>query len=244
MILTGHQPNYLPYTGFFEKIAKSKVFCIVDTVQFVKRGTFGWHNRNKIRTHDDWVWLSVPVLTKGNFEQKISQARINNDVSWARKHYRSIYLNYHKARYFSKYSNFFEEIYTKKSWEYLKDLNEAIIGYIIKSLGIKVKIVRCSDLKIYSGKTQLIVDMCKKLKADTYISGVHGKDYIEEALLKKNRIKLIYQDFRHPVYQQQFEGFLPNMSVIDLMFNHGPKSLDIIVDRKTPKRLTNTLRRS
>ena len=231
MILTGHQPNYLPYPGFFYKIAQAEVFAIVDTVQFVKRGTFGYQNRAKIRTHQGWIWLTVPVLSKGRYHQIICETRINNRIPWQKKHWRSIKLNYQKAPYFDRYRDFFEKIY-QRDWEYLADLNIEIIKYLIEALGIKVKIVKTSDFKPAGKGTDLIIDICQKLEADTYIHGKHGRDYVDQKRFQRANIRSIYQDFQHPEYKQQFEPFVPYMSVIDLIFNYGPESLDIILGKK------------
>jgi hypothetical protein len=199
MTLTGHQPNYLPYLGFFNKIAQADCFCIVDNVQFVKRGPFGWQHRNKIRTEDGWMWLSVPILTKGRFDQKISQARINNRVPWQRKHWRSIYLNYHKSPYFSKYADFFESLY-KKEWDLFCDLSISIICYLIEAFGIEVKIVRQTELLVEGKGTELIINLCKALGADRYISGPHGRDYLDTKKIESANIELVFADFKHPVY--------------------------------------------
>ena len=231
MILTGHQPNYLPYLGFFHKITQADTFAILDNVQFVKRGPFGWMNRNRIRAQDGWIWLTVPVLTKGKYQQLIMDTKINNDYSWAKKHFHAIYYNYHRAKYFKKYIGFFEDIY-KRHWDNFSDLSIEIIRYIIKDLGIDIKIVECSKIGVSGKATEYVIDMCKKLKADTYLSGIHGKDYLNENLFLKENIRLIYQEFIHPVYKQLFRGFIPSLSIIDLLFNYGPQSLDILMDRK------------
>ncbi|MDD5084849.1 MAG: WbqC family protein [Candidatus Omnitrophica bacterium] len=235
MILTGHQPNYLPYLGFFHKIAMSDVFVIVDTVQFVKRGTFGWMHRNKIRTPDGWQWLSLPVLSKGKFTQSILEAKINNATPWRRKHWKTIEQNYKNAPYLPKYAEFFRNAY-EKEWEYFAPLSESIIRFLIKALDIKVDILKASELgvspKNEGNGTDLIIELCKKTKADTYLHGPHGRDYINEAKFKENSIKCVYQSFEHPVYNQLYEPFIPNMAIIDLLFNHGEKSLAILTGKK------------
>src|SRR3989338_6081487 len=100
MLITGHQPNYIPYAGFFHKIVQAEAFVIVDNVQFVKRGPFGWIHRNKIRTQSGWDWLTVPVITKGKFSQKINETIIDNKMPWRRKHWKTIEFNYRKAPHF------------------------------------------------------------------------------------------------------------------------------------------------
>ncbi len=201
----------------------SECLVIVDNVQFVKRGKFGWMNRNKIRTHSGWAWLTVPVLTKGKYYQKIFETRINNDIDWRSKHWKSLLINYKKAPYFRTSADFFEEIY-KKEWELLVDLNETIIRYILKELLLDVKIVRASQIKAEGKSTDLIIDICKKLNADAYVHGRHGKDYISEERFKENGIRCIFQDFSQTPYKQAYEPFIPNMSVIDLLFNCGTDS--------------------
>lgn len=227
MILSAHQPNYLPYIGFFHKIASCDIFALWDTAQFVKRGTFGWMNRNKIRTTNGWIWLTVPVLTKGKYKQSIINTYINNSLPWQRKHWRSIYLNYKKAPYFNKYSDFFEDIY-KKKWDKFSELSETIIRYLVKVLGIKTKIIKCSDFMLNSSGTDLIIDVCKKVGADTFLSGRHGKDYLDEEKFRQNKTRLIYQNFNPLRYKQLYEPFIENLSIIDLLFNEGDNSINII----------------
>lgn len=229
MILSAHQPNYLPYIGFFHKVGNCDIFAIWDTVQFVKRGPFGWQHRNRIRTKDGWIWLTVPILTKSKYKQLIIDTYINNDIHWQRKHWHSIYLNYHKARYFNKYRDFFEEFY-KKRWDKLADLSENAIYYIVGKLSIKTKIIKCSSLRLNSHGTDLIIDVCKKTGADMFLSGKHGRDYLDEEKFRENNIKLIYQDFEHPRYKQFYEPFIENMSIIDLLFNEGENSVKIFTE--------------
>lgn len=227
MIATGHQPNYLPYLGFFHKITLADVFVIVDTVQYVKRGPFGWMNRNKIRTAEGWQWLTIPVLSKGKYLQPINETQIDNSKDWSRKHWRSIEFYYRKTPFFTNYRAFFEEVYHKK-WDCFADLSETIIRYVIDQLGIKVKITKTSILGTEGKSTDLIIDICRKLGAEAYVHGAHGKDYVDEAKFAPYNIKCLWQDFQHPVYRQLYQPFMSGMSVIDLLFNCGPASLDIL----------------
>ena len=227
MIISAHQPEYLPYLGFFYKMAKADKFVLVDHVQFYD-GSF--QNRNKIRTASipqGWLWLTVPVATSGKGYQKISEVEIDNSVPWARQHWKTIYFNYKKTRFFDAYSDFFEKLYSKK-WQKIADLNEAIIYYLKEKLGIKTPLIKSSDFDFKGHKTDLIVELCKEFNADTYFSGAGGKLYIEEEKLEKNNLKLVYSEFKHPVYPQRFIPFLENLSVIDLLFNCGSESLKII----------------
>jgi hypothetical protein len=217
-----HQPQYLPWLGYFDKMDQSDVFVLLDDVQYKKNE---WQNRNKIRNAKNWHWLTVPVLFK--FKQKINEVRINNRNNWRDKHLKSIEVNYSRATYFEKYISFFRETYLKE-WEYLVDLNIHFIRYLKDALGIKAELARSSDLGVKGKRTERLVDICGQLGADTYISGAGAKDYLDEEKFKKSGITLEFQDYRHPEYLQAYDGFEPHMSVIDLLFCHGRDSLNII----------------
>lgn len=227
MIVAGHQPNYIPYIGFFHKAAHCDTFVLVDTVQYVKRGPFGWINRNRIRTATGWIWLTVPVITKGRYLQPIKDTEIDNSTDWGRKHWASIRRNYQPALYFKQHADFFSELYHRK-WAYLIELNEVIIHYLMSQLNIKANILKASSLHTTGKATDLIIDICKTLNVDTYLHGKHGHDYVDEDKMKQHDIKSIYQEFKHPVYQQCYQPFIPEMGVIDLLFNCGPESGKII----------------
>ena len=218
------QPEHLPWLGFFDKIQQADTTVLLDNVQFKKRY---FENRNKIRTKEGWHWLTVPVTTKERYTQLINQVEIDNTSHWRKKCWMTIRFNYDKAPFFDKYSSFLERIYNKQ-WTYLADLNEAIIKHIIHQLGIQVKIIRASALGVTGRATDLLLEICQKLNADTYLSGISGKEYLDESKFTEQGIKVTYQEFHHPIYKQVYEPFIPGMSVIDLLFNHGDKSLDII----------------
>jgi hypothetical protein len=228
MILSVHQPQYLPWLGYFDKIAKSDAFVFLDRVQYKPRE---FQNRNKIRTQNGWMWLSVPVVSKDKGRQRICDCLIDNETDWRSKHSRSLKTWYAKAEFFDAHFPFFEDLYSRE-WVRLVDLNVEIINYILKQLGIEKKIYFESDLGIQSTKTDRIIDVCRELKADTYLSGRGGKEYLEEEKFTQARIKLGYQDFIHPAYHQQFakesSDFIPAMSAIDLLFNEGAKSKEVL----------------
>lgn len=232
MILTAHQPVYLPWLGLFHKIALSDAYCYFDDVQYLKRD---WNNRNKIRIKQGSIWLTVPIFTKGYTEKTIKGMEINNSVNWQRRHWRSIYVNYKKAPFFDKYAAFFEDIY-KRKWRYLTDLNEYMLKWFLKTLGIKVKYFKASELNFQGHKSCLVLDMCRKLGANLYIFGALGRDYAEKEKFDREGIKIYFQDYQHPVYPQRFPGFLPYMNVIDLLFNCGEKSLEIIMEGNITKK--------
>jgi len=225
MILTAHQPVYLPWLGLFHKIALAETFVYFDQVQYLPKD---WMNRNKIRTKSGSIWLTVPVLRKGYRDLKTSEIEINNSTNWQKKHLRSISLNYNKSPYFENYIPFFEDVYSRK-WEFLGDLNEYMLKWFLDELGIKVNFLNAKNFKFEGEKSSLILNMCKKLDASTYIFGTLGKDYANVHEFEKNNVKLIFQDYNHPKYSQLYSEFVSHLSVIDLLFNHGPKSLEIIL---------------
>jgi len=228
MIVAAHQPQYIPWLGYFDKIARCDCFVFLDCVQYKPRE---FQNRNKIRTKAGPIWLSVPVVCKGRGRQGISDVIIDNNFPWRRRHLNALKTAYGRADYFDNYINFFNEVYTK-DWVKLIDLNVEIINYILMCLGISKPIYFESILKTKSQHTDRIIEICEKLKADTYLSGMGGKDYLEEDKFSKRGIKLIYQEFKHPTYKQQFmsdeNDFIPFMSILDLLFNEGPNSKQIL----------------
>ncbi len=220
MKIAVHQPQYIPWLGYFHKMASVEAFVYLDNAQYKKRE---FQNRNLIKTTSGPVWLTVPVLTKGNFLQKISEVKIDNQMRWRERHCESLKRNYSKAPCFNIYKNFLDEIYGKK-WDYLADLNIATINYLRNALNINTQVLMESELGTTKTRTERIIEICKKLKADTYLSGKGGKDYLDEKLFEENRIKLEYQEFRHPVYPQLYGDFIPNLSALDIIFNCGPES--------------------
>jgi hypothetical protein len=225
MVISVHQPQYLPWLGYFHKIYHSDAFVFLNNVQYKKRE---YQNRNRIKTKDGEMWLTVPVLGDSGPYPNISSVRIDNSQRWRQIHRRALFINYGRAPYFAKYSPFFEEVY-KKEWEKLIDLNIHIIRYIAEALGLKTPVYLESQLGIKTTETNRIVDICKALKADAYLSGAGGKEYLDEKQFGLNGIKLSYQDFRHPEYPQCHGPFIPYMSTVDLLFNCGEESLKYLL---------------
>ncbi len=229
MILTAHQPTYLPWLGLFHKIALSDQFVYLDNLQFEKNS---WENRNKIKTSDGSMWLTIPVNAHINL--KSNQTKIDYTHNWHEKHLKSIKTNYRKTPYFSDYITFFEDTYEKK-WQFLSEINEHVLKWILRELGINVKFLRASDFDFQGAKSDLILDMCKKLGVKKYIFGLLGREYANIRDFKSNGIDLIFQNYNHPSYKQIYGNFIPNLSVIDLLFNCGPNSYSIIMSNNISK---------
>ncbi len=223
MIVAIHQPQYLPWLGYFDKIRRCDLFVFLDDAQFKKNE---WQNRNKIKTDQRWQWLSVPVIHK--FGQKINEVEINNTVQWRKKHLNALITNYSKAPYFKEHIDFFETTYAE-NWKLLVDINLHFIQYFVKALGISSKkFALSSAYESREGRTERLVGLCKRLAGDVYLSGKDGANYLDLGQFKKEGIRVIFQNYKHPVYPQLFGEFEPFMSVVDLLFNCGPESLAIL----------------
>jgi hypothetical protein len=225
MILTAHQPVYLPWLGLFHKIALADMFISFDQVQYQPKD---WNNRNKIKTPQGEIWLSVPVLRKGYLDKTISDIEINNAEPWARKHWRSMKIFYAKAPYFSRYSDFFEDTYNRQ-WITLVELNTYMLRWFLETLNIPVPIHSAGEWHFKGEKSELVLDMCKQVGASDYIFGALGRDYAELDAFKMAGITAHFQDYIHPVYQQLHGDFMPYLSIVDLLFNCGDESRDILL---------------
>ena len=225
MIVAVHQPQYLPWLGYFDKIRQADVFCYLDNVQYKKND---WQNRNRIKTSQGWQWMTVPVCYQ--FPQKICEVKINPTEKWRKKHLQALVTNYRRAPFYKQSIDVYEQIFSKE-WEYMCDLNIYSIECLKQTLGLGQKpAIKSSQLKLREDPTDRLIDICKAVKADTYISGQDGVKYMDLKRFKKNSIKVIFQDFKHPVYPQMFNEFKSHMSVVDLLFNCGPRSLEKIVN--------------
>lgn len=217
MIASIHQPSYLPWLGYFHKIAQSGVHVFLDDAEYSKNNLF---NRNKIKTRDGEIWLTVPVKYKGNSAAAICETKIDNTQNWRKKHLETIRQNYCKAPFWEKYAMIFEKIYAKE-WEILSDLNIEMGKILADLFGIKVEFIKSSDLKIEGVKNERLVNICKAVGANVYISGAGAKAYMDDGLFLQNDIKVFYQDFQYSVCAQCYGEFVPNLSAIDFLFNCG-----------------------
>ncbi|MDY6966844.1 MAG: WbqC family protein [Halobacteriota archaeon] len=220
MIISIHQPNYLPYLGFFDKMVQSDIFVIYDDAQFNK-GDF--QHRNRIRIFDGWKWLTVPVEKK---HIPIMDIKIKNEVStwkgmgWSDNHFKDIKDNYKDTPYYSTYEEEIKMIY-EETYDRLVDLNMDLIKFLMKAFNIKTEIVFSSNLGLASKSTERLVDIVEAISGDVYLSGPAGVNYLDLSLFEDKGIKVEFQDFKHPVYRQRYNGFETNMSAIDALFNVG-----------------------
>jgi len=211
-----HQPGYLPWLGFFKKMLNSDIFVYFDDVSFVKNN---YYNRNLIRTNAGPLQLTIPI--RMDEESKINDVKIDTSKNWQIKHKKSLLHNYSKTKYFNNYSNFIEELYEKK-FEKLIDINIEIIEFLKKEFGIKTKTVFSSELNVTGSASERILEICKLMDAEKYITGtVWAKKFLSIQDFKDNNISVEFQEFIHPEYKQLDNNFIPNMASIDLLFNEG-----------------------
>ena len=219
MIVSIHQPNFIPWLGYFYKIYKSDVFVILDNVQFTKNG---FTNRNRIKTPQGENWLTLPVVQSGKFGQNITDCVIFNKPLHTKKIITSVMSNYKKTRYFDAYFDKLAIILTEAD-DNLCLLNIALINWILSELEVSTKIVKASDLDNVKGEsTDRLVSICKQLSGTKYLMGLGAKKYQDDELFTKNKIEIINTPFKYPNYDQLWGEFIPNLSVIDVLFNCGP----------------------
>jgi len=227
VIVSINQPGYLPWLGYFDRIARSDLHIVLDHVQFEKNS---FTNRNKIRSGSGWTWLTVPVRTKGKFNDlPINGIAIDKTRPWARKHRDSLRLEYSKAPYFERYWSWLEAQY-ERSWECLGGLLRELNDFLLRELNVDTKLIYSSDLGVAGRKDDLVLNLCSEVGATTYLSGPLGRDYLHPYRFREAGIALEFHDYVHPRYGQIHKDFLPNMSVIDLLLNQGPKAGEIMYD--------------
>jgi len=217
------QPGYMPNLGFFKKIQSCDIFVFLDDAQFAKDG---FDNRNRIKSSDGVAWITVP-LARPVFGKKMNEVLISYETDWQNIHCNQIYQNYKSAPFFFSYWPDIEKILTCKHRK-LIDLNFKLIEYFNHTLGITTKTIKSSELAVTQTKTERLIEICSKLNATCYISGITGKNYLDEKLFLNSGIKLTYEHFIHPTYGQLHGNFIDNLSIIDLLMNEGPRSQKII----------------
>lgn len=227
MIVSAHQPAYLPWLGLFDKIARSDAFCILDTAQF-SSGDF--INRNRIKSPRGAIWLTVPVHAQNRVP--ICGVRIRDD-GWRRKHVAALAHCYLKAPFYDRYAPEIADV-LERPHSSLNELTARLLRVLLRQLGIGTLLVFASDHDFAGKKSDYLLDMCRGLGATSYISGARGRNYLDAEAFSAAGIGVEFQNYRHPVYPQRFGAFVPNLSVLDLLFNVGPRSLDVLLGAGSP----------
>ena len=218
------QSNYIPWKGYFDLIRDADVFIFYDDLQFTKND---WRNRNKIKTAQGPKWLSIPVGTSAN--RLICEVEME-DAGWQRSHWDSLQQQYKKCPFFKIYRPFFEEIYLDRQWTHLSELNQHLIRHISHDfLNIPTQFRDSREFKLNGQKLDRLLDLVVQSKAARYISGPAAKDYIQPERFAALGIELVWKDYaNYPQYPQAHPPFEHGVTILDLLFNVGPKAPEYI----------------
>ncbi|MCS5706437.1 WbqC family protein [Synechococcus sp. FGCU-3] len=215
------QSNYIPWKGYFDLIAAVDEFILYDDMQYTRRD---WRNRNKIKTPHGVQWLTVPVLVKGKYFQKIRETQIRGS-EWSLEHWKAFKFNYQRAPHYDEVSELIAPIYANKSFTHISQLNHALIMSICSYLGINTKIANSWDYSLAEGKTERLADLCAQVGATEYISGPAAKDYVQSQVFSERGITLRWFDYDgYTEYPQLWGEFKHDVSILDLLFNCGKNS--------------------
>ena len=219
MLVTIHQPQFLPWLGYLDKIDQADAFIMLDTVQFKKNE---WQNRNRIRTAKGWQWLTVPVLQ--HFGQRIDEVLINPTAAWKAQHLRALDMHYARAPYRNRYLAQLRELYAAP-WNKLSDLNEATVQWLLEAYGITTPVHRAADYAARDEPTDRLIDLCRAVGATQYLAGPGAEHYMDTPRFESSGVRLNLQVFHHPIYRQVYDPFEPNLSALDLLLMQGPEAL-------------------
>lgn len=223
MVLSAHQPQYLAYTGYFDKMDRADIFILLDTVQYKKNE---WINRNRIKGANGVQFITVPVSHK--FGDKIDEVSIAQNVPWRKKHLQTIRTCYAKAPYFGDFFGMMEEI-LNFDWSSLSQLNIKLIESAVEALGITTRIEAASGLpSAPEHPDRRLIALCRHFNCDVYLAGAGGKEYMELPIWEEAGIEVVFHEFIEPVRRQLFGEFEPNLSIIDLLMNEGQGSMGLL----------------
>lgn len=213
------QSCYVPWKGFFDLIGQCDEYVIFDSVQYVKRH---WHNRNRIKTANGVVWLTIPVISKGRFAQPIDEVEI--EKSWAEKHWRALELAYRQAPFFEQYAPVLKDWYEQADRKtLLTEVNALFLGRLCGLLGLNTKITRDTDYAVDGASTARLLAIARAAGADRYLSGPSARGYFDEAEFRSAGVTVEWMNYEgYPKYPQLHGAFEHAVSVLDLLLNTGP----------------------
>ena len=233
MIAAIHQPLYLPWQPYFGKIACSDVFVFLDDVQYpVGKGFF---NRNYLKSANGPVMLTEPLKGRGD-KLTVREIVLDSNQDWQSKHWKTIQLTYGKAPYFTAYSDRIQDIYLGKKWVNLSELNTTLIRVISGLIGLKTRFVFASELKVpEQDGLQRLIDIVQSVQADQYLTGAGAGSlrYMDEAAYTRSGIKVLWHKYDQRPYRQLWRDYIPDMCILDLLFNCGSESLQMLLDCST-----------
>lgn len=229
MIIAIHQPHFIPWLGYLHRIASVDLFILLDHVQFERRN---YQNRSQIRIDGQARWLTVPVVQNSQKERIIDKLVDHRDTArpWGRNHYATLRHAYREAGYFSTYAAELKKI-LDTPWTRLTELNSAMLDLLRDAYGIRTRMVRSSDLRVEGAKSDLILNLCRAVKADALLAGLGGsRGYLDADAFARHGIRIETHQFTHPTYRQCGPGpFIAGLAGVDLLFNAGPASRAILM---------------
>ncbi|HKU46617.1 MAG TPA: WbqC family protein [Burkholderiales bacterium] len=233
MLVAIHQPHYLPWLGYLQRMARADLFIVLDHVQF-ERGNY--QNRSQVRVNGAPHWLTVPVQQRSQKECIVEKA-IDNSRRWGLQHFETLRRAYASAGFFGLYATDLRAILDCE-YQRLADLNEHTLGFLRNAFDIRTPLVKSSGLGVDGAKSELVLNLCKAVGASALLVGLGGsRHYLDRAAFAEAGIALQLQEFTHPVYRQRGTGFDAGLSAVDLLFNCGPASRGILLGEGTELRL-------
>jgi hypothetical protein len=221
LIVSIHQPAYLPWLGYLARIAASDVFIFLDTVQFEKNSFI---NRNRVKTAGGSHWLTIPLHVRGHLGATLLDMEIDNRRDWRRKHLRTIDQSYRRAPHFAANAPRLAALFDATD-NRLTELCFRQLHFWLEEFGVRTRVVRASQLPVTGRKSELVLALCQHLGATTYLAGPQGRSYLEEERFEAQGIQVTYHQFNHPEYPQLYGEFIPAMSVVDYWMNCGGSSM-------------------
>lgn len=225
MIVSIHQPQFLPYIGFFNKVINSDLYIVLDDVRGYQRD---FTNRNRIKTNNGILMISIPVGREQKDKCVINEIVLPEGKKWMNSILGTFQSHYGRAPYFDDFYPGLSDVFLKKEYTKLIDLDMELLKYVFSYLEYNIDIRFASEFNVDSTRTQSNIDLTKKVGGDSYLSGIGGRAYMDNDLFIKEQIHLYFQDFTHPRYRQLWGDFIENLSVVDLIFNEGKNSAEII----------------
>ncbi|MEK7234376.1 MAG: WbqC family protein [Elusimicrobiota bacterium] len=229
-----HQPECFPWLGFIAKALDSDVFILLDDVQFEKNY---FQNRNRLPGANGPYWLTVPTRNTGRSSQTLGEIVIANSVNprWRDKQLASWTQSYASAAYLGEQLPFLKQLYARP-WDRLLDFNLEVIRHLFAAFGVGARVALSSNIKCTGKSSEKLLNLCQATGAKTYLSGISGRDYLDESIFTAAGIRIAYQDFRHPIYKQRSQPFEPCLTAFDLLFNEGTeRARSILRDPSFPR---------
>lgn len=226
MRVTIHQPQFLPWLGYLDKIDQADLFVVLDSVQFKKNE---WQNRNRIRTAQGWQWLTVPV--RHRFGQRIHEVLIDEQSDWRTRHLRAMEMNYSRAPFRKGVLEEFEQMLQQETGS-LASLNLATVRWLLDSFGITTPMKLASQIQTREEPTDRLIDICRAVGATAYLAGPGAEAYMDMNKFRVTGIEVDIQAFQHPEYRQCYEPWIPALSAIDLLLNVGKEGMNRVRENR------------